>query len=601
MNTFFRTILSFGMLFHFVSVSLVSAGEVEGSLARFVQDMRPDEEVSVIIIMNDQVNLKQFHNNKKKERRVNINKALRAKAQETQRPLQSFLKEKNAQQMTSFWMINGMAATVRADQIKELANFPGIKTVRLDDMISLDPSNPAYSATPEWNLTAIGAPAMWNVGFTGSGITVANMDTGVDKLHPDLIANFRGGNNSWYDPHGEHADPYDSHGHGTQTMGVIVGRDSSGTAIGVAPSARWMAVKIFNDAGLSSYSAIHQGFQWLLDPDNDPNTDDLPDIVNNSWGDRELVNQCFTEFQQDIQTLKASGVAVVFSAGNEGPFDYTSVSPANNQESVAVGAVDDFLIIGDFSSRGPSACNDKLFPTLVAPGINVRTSDLTFNGVIPDSYAYVSGTSFAAPHVSGAMALLLTAQPNLTPAELEAALTESASDLGDLDPDNDYGHGLLNVTAAWELIQTGNASCTDADGDGYFATADCGTVQDCNDSDPTVYPGAVEIKDDTIDQDCNGYDLSIDVTLASYVAADAKLNVEATSRLGKNADLTLLGYGAMKWNRRQGKWAISVSSVTEDPAFVTVIGLEGDETVVTVADQSGGKGAGKGGGKGKKK
>lgn len=165
------------------------------------------------------------------------------------------------------------------------------------------------------------------------------MDTGVDINHPDLQSKWRGGTNSWYDPNGEHATPYDAHGHGTQTMGIMVDGDAGGTSVGVAPVANWIAVKIFNDRGTASLSVIHQGFQWLLDPDHNPDTDDAPDVVNNSWG-LDSVNGCSSEFQADIQALKASNIAVVFAAGNYGPYPSTSISPANNTISFAAGATD---------------------------------------------------------------------------------------------------------------------------------------------------------------------------------------------------------------------------------------------------------------------
>jgi serine protease AprX len=333
----------------------------------------------------------------------------------------------------------------------------------------------------------------------------------------------------------------------------------------------------------ASYSSIHLGYQWLLDPDGNPNTNDTPDVINNSWGFRNNVNECISEFQADIQALKAAEIAVVFSAGNEGPYTATSISPANYPESFAVGAVDDTLAIANFSSRGPSACDGSIYPEVVAPGVNIKTSDLSFGGVFPYSDAYVSGTSFAAPHLAGAMALLLNAYPQTTVSALEMTLTDSALDMGLNGPDDDYGNGLVDVFEAYLLLGQNSPQCTDADGDGYFVEAECGTALDCNDTYDTIYPSAPEEKHDGIDQDCNGYDLTIDIFKAAYTAKRDTLTVEAVSALGKNAALELLGYGPMKWHRKNNKWTISIKGVGGDPLTVTVSGVEGSETAQTTS------------------
>jgi bacillopeptidase F len=210
------------------------------------------------------------------------------------------------------------------------------------------------------------------------------------------------------------------------------------------------------------------------------------------------------EFEGDVQGLKAFGIAVVFSAGNGGPSPASSISPANYPDSFAVGSIDDTLSIAYDSSRGPSACDETFFPQVVAPGVNVRTSDLTF-GAFPDSYTSVSGTSFAAPHVAGAMALLLDGVPGATVSNLESVLENSALDLGDSGPDNDFGYGLVDCVEAYNLLINMDP-CTDVDGDGYYGEANCTTSLDCNDTDPGINPGACDIKRDGIDQDCDGRD-----------------------------------------------------------------------------------------------
>lgn len=432
------------------TVSTVQAGTVAPDLMARLRSLNPEEEISVIVTLTEQQDLHQFTDRDKKLRRTKITRALRDQAARTQEPLREFLLQKKVRKTTSFWIFNGMAVTLRADQVKELAGRPEVSSLRLDGILTLPQPSPAATGAPaEWNLNAINAPVLWALGYTGTGVVIAAMDTGVDANHPDLASRWRGGTNSWYDPNGEHAAPYDGNGHGTWVMGVMVGGDAGGTAIGVAPDAQWIAVKIFNNAGNATYSGVHAGFQWLLDPDGNGATDDAPDVVNNSWGFSLNPGECLTDFQPDIQALKASGIGVVFSAGNGGPNDATSVSPANYPESFGVGAVDQTRTITSFSARGPSACDGSIFPEIVAPGDGIRTADVTLNGTAPDPYATVLGTSFAAPHVAGAMALLLSVDPRLTVAELEAALVQSAADLGDQGADNGYGYGLLDVAAAY--------------------------------------------------------------------------------------------------------------------------------------------------------
>jgi hypothetical protein len=433
-----------------VSAAVSRAGTVEPLLLNTLQSLSSNNEIPVIIHLSDKARLDLIQDRDKRILRRKILRALREKADTTQGGINAFLGNRNGKRIRNLWVINGIAVSVPAAAVAEIAAFPGVESVALDD--SITPPEVTYSsaALPEWNISAVHATDLWNQGHTGAGAVVASMDSGVDVNHPDLQNKWRGGTNSWYDPNGQHATPYDAIGHGTQTMGIMVGGDAGGTSIGVAPGAQWIAVKIFNDSGTASYSAIHQGFQWLLDPDNDPNTDDAPDVVNNSWG-LDTVS-CFTEFQADIQVLQGSDIAVVFAAGNYGPSPSTIVSPANNAGSFAVGATDSANLIAPFSSRGPSACGGGISPHVTAPGVNIRSSDLTAGGVSPDSYVYVSGTSFAAPHVAGAIALLLSAFPGATPEEIETALKQSAADFGAPGSDNEYGSGFINILNAYALL-----------------------------------------------------------------------------------------------------------------------------------------------------
>ncbi|MDQ1314683.1 MAG: bacillopeptidase [Pseudomonadota bacterium] len=410
----------------------------------------PQEEIAVIVSLADRVNPRLYEVADRSRRDTRLVEALMEKSAATQAALRVYLLNQGARELRELWVINGIAATVRASVIRQLASRPGIEFIRLDSTLEAPVTTSGSAAPPEWNLNVLRAPDLWTQGFTGSGIVVANMDTGVDANHPDLVTKWRGGDNSWYDPHGEHATPYDPAGHGTQTMAIMVGGSAGGSAIGMAPDARWIAAKLYSDAGQSRYSDIHLAFQWLLDPDGDLGTVDSPDVVNASWGLVGTAGQCITEFSADIEALKASGIAIAIAAGNDGPSPLTSLSPANNPQGFAAGAIDDALSIASFSSRGPSACDGTVYPKLVAPGVNINTADLSFGGM--PLYAVVSGTSYAAPHAAGAMALLAGAFPWAGVAQLEAALTAGAHDLGVAGEDNSYGHGLADVHAAYQLL-----------------------------------------------------------------------------------------------------------------------------------------------------
>lgn len=459
-------------------------------LQQVLADSPPGATISVIATFSDRINPRSVRGQGKSQRRSRLIRALKGKAAASHHRLLGWAGRRRPKRLRQLWMINGLAVTATPAAIRELAAVPGVSSVRLDSLVTLPEvvAGPAAAAVPEWNLEAIRAPELWALGHTGAGVVVATMDTGVDVNHPDLSGRWRGGLNSWFDPTEEHAAPFDAHGHGTQTMGLIVGGDAGGTAIGTAPAAQWVAVKMFNDAGEATLSRIHEGFQWLLDPDGNPDTNDAPDVVNNSWELLGTTNHCLSEFASDMALLREAGIAVVFSAGNQGPGSFTSVSPANEPGSFATGAVDGTLTVASFSSRGPSACDGSVYPRVVAPGVDVRTAGLTFGGTLPGSYASVTGTSFAAPHAAGAMAVLLSAFPHVSVSDVELAVEASALDLGSSGADDESGHGLIDVMAAYEFLLA-IPPCTDLDGDGYAIEGGTCGPPDCNDDDPTVNPG----------------------------------------------------------------------------------------------------------------
>lgn len=417
-----------------------------------ISSLQTDEMTTVIVRLKAQANLLAITDQNRQVRIEKVINALQNMANATQNRIKALLQSRAAEgkvdQFESYWVFNGLAVTATADVIAEVAGLPEVDTITPNTSIQA-PAPQTAGSTPEPNLSLVNAPALWGLGFQGQGIVVANMDTGVDVTHPDLSAQWRGGSNSWFDPNGEHATPVDVGGHGTWTMGVMVGRDAGGTAIGVAPDAQWIAVKIFNDQGSATVAGIHAGYQWLIDPDENPATADTPHVVNNSW--TYSAPGCNLEFQNDLIALRAVGIVPVFAAGNYGPNAATSPSPSNNPEAFAVGGTNNSDLIYTYSSRGPSACGEAetIYPDMVAPGVNIHTADLF------SQYTNATGTSLAAPHVAGGLALLLSSNPNLTVAEQELALLDGAVDLGDPGPDNDFGTGRLDLLAAYQSLNTG--------------------------------------------------------------------------------------------------------------------------------------------------
>jgi serine protease AprX len=437
----------------------VAAGVITPELAREMTNHRPDERLPVIVQLAERVNVLQYERKDRRQRNSRLVRALRDQSARSMALLGPQLDSAGATGQRRLWINNSVAVVVPVRAIPALAKLAAVARVQHDAPVKLAAlqSGSGGTASPGWNLAALHTPQLWTAGVQGAGVVVANMDTGVDLSHPDLEAGWRGGGNSWFDPFNEYATPNDSNGHGTQTMGLIVGGGASGATIGIAPQARWIAARIFDDYGMSSLSVIHQAFQWLLDPDGDPATLDAPDVVNASWGlTGGTLGACNMEFNDDITALTTAGVAVVFSAGNDGPEPATAASPAANPAAFAVGSVGADLAVAGNSSRGPSGCDGTIFPEVVAPGVSLTSSDLSFGGL--PLYATVSGTSFAAPQVTGTLALLAAAFPSASVRALESAVIDSATAISAAGADNNAGHGLVDALAAYNLLAGGSSA-----------------------------------------------------------------------------------------------------------------------------------------------
>ncbi|SCE86217.1 S8 family serine peptidase [Micromonospora chokoriensis] len=262
---------------------------------------------------------------------------------------------------------------------------------------------------PEWNISQIGADKVWSqLGVTGSGIVVGSSDSGVDGTHPALRAQFRGGDDSWYDPWDGTRNPTDQGGHGTHTVGSAVGRDG----IGVAPDAQWVGC-VNLDRNLGSPGHYLDCLQFMLAPfptGGDPFTDGRPErapqVLTNSWGCPPIEGCDRRVLRPATAALDAAGIFVVAAAGNTGPW-CASIDdpPAPFPDVLTVGAVDSQGRVAEFSSRGPVPGAGK--PDVLAPGVGVVSA------MPGGTYAALDGTSMATPQVAGVVALMWSANPAL--------------------------------------------------------------------------------------------------------------------------------------------------------------------------------------------
>ncbi len=300
-----------------------------------------------------------------------------------------------------------------------------------------------------YGLQMISLPAV-NANYpelTGKGIKVGIIDTGIENTHSELS----GKTVAFMDYISKKNLPYDDYGHGTHVAGVIAGSNASDKRISVAPDVKLFVAKAFSKYGGSDQKSLLLALQWMADPDNNPQTDDGPDILSNSWNVdpiKPAVDPQDDPFCRAIANLNTLGVSVVFSAGNDGPSKSSILPPGACPGAVTVASTNDKDQLNDSSSRGPAIWKTLKIakPDIAAPGSNIYSS------WIGQSYAYKSGTSMATPYVAGALALIKQMEPGLTPDELQAQLYKNSLDLGPLGHDDGFGHGRLDVLSSVQFL-----------------------------------------------------------------------------------------------------------------------------------------------------
>ncbi|MEU9360586.1 S8 family serine peptidase [Streptomyces sp. NPDC048301] len=435
-------------------------------------------EESFFVVLKDQADLSGA-----KKQKTHAKKAtaaygeLRAHARSSQKSLTAFLDKKKVGHQ-DFWITNTVKVTGDRELIDELAKRSDVASVverhsfKLDDIETSDAkvtdsraaalgtdSSADGTDAPAWGVSDIKADQVWEqYEDRGEGIVIANVDSGVQYDHPDLVANYRGNNGdgtfthdyNFYDASGQcpTTAPCDNNGHGTHTMGTMVAKNG----LGVAPNAKWVAAKGCASDICYDDELLAAG-QWILAPTDhngqNPRPDLAPNIVNNSWGNQDTS----TPFYEDILAAwDAAGIFEAFAAGNDGDGATCSTThpPGAQASSYGVGAYDAAGKIANFSGFGPSPTDGSAKPNISAPGVQIPS---TWPG---GQYNTINGTSMATPHVAGAVALLWSAAPSLIGKidETRALLNEGARDVDDThcggtaDMNYVWGNGKLDILAS---------------------------------------------------------------------------------------------------------------------------------------------------------
>lgn len=497
-----------------VASGFVNAGSIEPNLTHLLAQTPGDGTVSALLYLSDRVVIDALDTElaagraSRGERNARVVGALQLRAAATQGALLERLRQmRRTDEVSSFqplWIVNAIRVDGRPGAIEELAGRVDVAMAYINYDVELirEAESGAVAppvdedggvSVPMLGLTVIRAPEAWAAGYRGEGVVVANIDTGVSGDHPALADRWRGLQQeysghpewAWFDPYLNDNDfPYDSGGHGTHTMGTIVG-GAPGDEIGAAPGATWIAAAPI-DRSFSiqqTVTDVIESFQWIVNPDGDADTVwDVPHVCGNSWGVTTVHGYppCDQLFWTFIDASEAAGTAHIFAAGNEGTNGLRRPADRalDGYRSTAIAAVDATFPgwpVAAFSSRGPTFCTPDgsaaIKPDIAAPGVSVRSA------APGGGYTSKSGTSMATPHVVGAMALVFQACPALSVDQAKQVLYDTARDLGTLGKDNEYGWGLIDANAAVQRALLWCDSCSgDVNNDKNVDQGDLGIV-----------------------------------------------------------------------------------------------------------------------------
>ncbi|HSE98704.1 MAG TPA: S8 family serine peptidase, partial [Blastocatellia bacterium] len=444
-------------------------------------------EAEFLVVMADQADVSgAYVLPTKKEKARFVYEMLYRKAQQTQGPVLDWLKSRGVEHR-SYYIINMVWVRGTSDVALSLAGRADVARIDANPLVRNQMPTPepltSESSAPlaaEPGITFVRAPEVWALGHTGQGVVVGGADTGIRWDHDALKGKYRGfdgmnanHNFNWHDSIHSNGGtcgantsaPCDDNGHGTHTIGTAIGDDGGANQIGMAPGAKWIGCRNM-DQGNGTPATYIECMEWFLAPypiggnpsQGDP--DKAADVTVNSWGCPPSEGCMPNSLKAAVEAQRAAGIMMVVSAGNSGSSCSTvDDPPALYDASYTVGAFSSSTgTIASFSSRGPVTidASSRMKPDITAPGVSVRSSLRTST----TSYGSLSGTSMAAPHVAGAVALLWSAQPAIknhigfTESILNRAAVDVATSSCDNPvgvPNNTYGHGRLDIKAAVDL------------------------------------------------------------------------------------------------------------------------------------------------------
>lgn len=490
----FKKIISFVVFCSLIFTSFSGVFATESKSLDFqkkieeLKDYKDDDFVDAIIKLKKQVDVSKIKDAVKKEnvnaskeeiqneiRKDMVDKSIKLK-EDSQKSIIEILergkKDGNVKNYEQFFIINCINVVCKKEVLVKISKRSDVEKICINKKVKIpklqnnvpEDRNALYSVEKKhvpWNLKMISADkAQKEAESFNNDVVVAIIDSGVDGNHPAIKNNYRGNDKnlkkySWYnvvtEKTGDKEEPYDDRGHGTHVCGTILGQREN-SLLGVCPSAKWMAVKVFDSNGETDNAKLLKAGEWIMGPKDEkgiPHPEMAPKVVNNSWGG----NSTDGFYQDMVKKWRDVGIFPVFSAGNVSQFndggEDSIGTPASYPEAYAVGAIRQDEIVAKFSLRGKSNYTENFKPDIVAPGVNILSS-------IPGGkYTIYTGTSMASPHVTGVVCLMLKANPNLSVDQIEKILNETATPLKDdhytTTPNHGYGHGKVDALNAVKL------------------------------------------------------------------------------------------------------------------------------------------------------